>query len=344
MRVWRLIGIALAAVILVCIGWSAWWYLGAEAEQRGVEAWLAKQRERGWQAEAASVEVTGFPRSFRLDVREIALADPANGWAWRAPALTATSDAWAPTRIALDWPAQQTIAVPGDRATVRAQSLDTLLDVRPGPALELREASTDLTGLTVKATSGWAAAAGSASVRVAERAEDLAPPNSYDIRITADDVRLPKELVDNIDPTGWLKPGVDRLTVIGHVALADPIDLSTVETGRLALRAASMREVGFQWGEMKLVISGAVQVDDKGYPVGSIQVEARQWRQIVRLAVSAGVIGHDTAAAATRAVEVVTALTGSGDDLSLPLNLSDGKVRIGPFAVADAPRLAPPRG
>ena len=36
-------------------------------------------------------------------------------------------------------------------------------------------------------------------------------------------------------------------------------------------------------------------------------------------------------------------LSGGGDDLKLPLGLADGAIRIGPFAIADAPRLAPPR-
>ena len=64
------------------MGWSAWWYAGGAGRARGFEAWLAKQRGRGWQAEASRVEVTGFPTEFRLAARDVALADPANGWAW----------------------------------------------------------------------------------------------------------------------------------------------------------------------------------------------------------------------------------------------------------------------
>ncbi len=157
-------------------------------------------------------------------------------------------------------------------------------------------------------------------------------------------MRLPEQLVARIDPTGWLKPQLDRLTVIGHAALAQPIALRTLEEGQIALRAATLREVGFDWGEMRLVVSGAFEVDDQGYPEGSITVEAREWRQMLRVAVSSGVIDGGTADTIKTAIEFVTALTGSGETLSAPLNLSGGKLRIGPFAVADAPRLAPPRG
>ena len=340
----RLFGILAGAVVLVCIGWSAWWYLAAEAQRRGVEAWLAQQQARGWQAEAAAVEVTGFPTDLRLSVTGLFLADPAKGWAWQAPALVAESRAWSPTRVAVDWPPEQVVAVPGERAVVGTASMGSLIDLRPGPALELREAVTELTGLAIESSAGWSAAAEAASIRIAERPEDLAPPNSYDVRITGEALRLPEVLVDRLDPTGWLQPGVDRVTVIGHAALAEPVGLATVETGEIALRAATLRQVGFEWGEMELVVSGSFTVDERGYPDGQIEVEAREWRQMVRLAVSSGLIGEETAGAVTKAIELLTMLTGGGDSLSAPFNLSGGKLRIGPVAVADLPRLAPPRG
>ena len=331
----RLIGIVLGVLVLACIGWSLWWYAGAEAQRAGFQAWLGEQRERGWQAEAAEVEVTGFPTEFRLAVSELALADPANGWAWSAPALRAESQAWAPTRIAVTWPPEQALAVPGERAVIRTAAMTTLLDVRPGAALELREAASDVTRLAVEATTGWSAATERGSVRIAERPDDLAPPNSYDVRVTATAVRLPEELVDRIDPTGWLAPSVDQLTVIGHAALADPIDLSTLEDGRIALRAASLREVGFEWGEMKLVVSGAFEVDEQGYPVGAIEVEAREWRQMVRLAVSSGMIDAGTGDTITTAIGFFTDLTGSGGQ---PLGAAEAVGRQGP----DRPPLRSP--
>jgi hypothetical protein len=330
--------------VLACIGWSAWWYLAAQAEKRGFEAWLAQQRARGWQAEAEAIGVSGYPVDVRLSVAGLALADPGTGWAWQAPALTVESKAWSPTRFSLDWPPEQVVAVPGDRATVRTATMDSLLDLRPGQALELRQAATVVTDLAVSSSAGWSAAADAAEVRIAERPEDIAPPNSYDVRVTADALRLPEGLVDRIDPTGWLESRVDRVTVIGHAALAEPIGLATIEDGEIALRAGTLREVGFEWGEMKLVLSGSFVVDEQGYPEGEIEVEAREWRQIVRLAVGSGVIGEETARTVIQAIEFITMLTGNGDSLSAPFNLSGGKLRIGPVAVADLPRLAPPQG
>ena len=97
-----------------------------------------------------------------------------------------------------------------------------------------------------------------------EKPEDLGPPNSYDLTFESTKLKLPKEIVAAIDPTGWLKPAVDRLTVSGHAAFRDPIDRIALEEGRLALRAATIREAGFEWGDMRLVAKGAVR---SGQPV-----------------------------------------------------------------------------
>lgn len=333
------ITVAIAAVAV----WVAWWFIGAEGQRTAFELWLEKQRARGWQAEAASVDMTGFPGAFELSVVDLKLADPRNDWSWTAPALKADSSAAAPTRISVNWPKTMTLGTTQEQITVQSGSMKTLLDVRPGPSMELREAASDARSLLLSARSGWKGSAASVDLNIKERPEDIAPPNSYDLRGKASKVKLPKELIDDLDPTGLLKPSVDQVTLIGHAAFDEPVDRKTLEEGRLALRAATIREAGFAWGDMKLVLKGAFKVDDAGYPVGKLQIEAKEWQRIVKLAVKSGVIDDGTAETIVGAVQLVTALSGGGDDLNLPLGLSGGAVRIGPFAITDAPRLAPPR-
>jgi len=78
---------------------------------------------------------------------------------------------------------------------------------------------------------------------------------------------------------------------------------------------------------MTLVMRGTFRVDDDGFPVGKIEIEAREWRQMVRLAVRSGLIDRETAGTITSAVEFVTALAGTGDDLKARIGLSGGKIR-----------------
>ena len=333
----------LGGIVLAAAGWSAWWFTGAQGQQAGVSAWLDQQRDRGWLAEAQSIDVSGYPMSFDLVAEEVALADPVTGWAWTAPDWRVSSAALAPTRFDITWPGNQRVAVPGDTADILSEQMTAVVDVRPGTALELRQVAGKIRALKISAQTGWKAGATAMNLDISERPEDLAPPNSYDLNLVGTQIDLPKELVAQIDPTGWLKPSVDSLTVTGHAAFDDPIDRLALEQGRLSLRAATIREAGFEWGEMRLVAKGSVEVDDRGFPVGEIAIEAREWRQMVRLAVSTGLIDSGTAQTVTQGIEFLTALTGGGDDLSVPLGLSGGKLRLGPFAIADMPRLAPPK-
>lgn len=339
----RIILGGLMLAVVAVLAWIAWWFIGAEGQRTAFEQWLDKQRERGWQAEAASVDMTGFPGAFQLSIVDLKLADPTNDWSWTAPVLNAESSAAAPTRISVQWPDKQTLGTTQDQITVLSETMTTLLDLRPGPTMQLREAASDAKALVLTARSGWKASAKSIDLNIKERPEDISPINSYDLRGLASGVKLPKELVEDLDPTGLLKPKVDELTLIGHAAFDDPVDRKTLEEGKIALRAATIREAGFAWGDMKLVLRGSFKVDDAGYPVGKIEIEANEWQRIVKLAVKSGVIDVDMAETITGAVQLVTALSGGGDDLNLPLGLSGGAIRIGPFAIADAPRLAPAR-
>lgn len=340
---WRVFRWIVILAVLIVVGWSGWWYAGAEGQKAGFRAWLDNQRQRGWQAEVGEIEIEGYPTVFDMRALDLALADPGNGWAWRAPLLQAESLAYEPTRITVDWPANQTLAVPGDRAEIKSDRMRTVLDLRPGPSMELRQAATDIAALSIASQQGWSAGAEKLFMDLAEKPADLGPPNSYDLNLEAVAVMLPQEIVDAIDPTGWLEARIDRFTVQGHAAFDDALGRETIETGKVALRTATIREAGFEWGEMRLVLTGDFKVDDDGFPVGEIAIEAREWRQMVRLAVRSKLIGRDLAETITTAVEVVTMLAGTGDTLKAPLGLSGGKVRIGPIAIADAPRLAPSR-
>ena len=239
----RLIVAIIGVGILAVAGWVGWWFVGAEGQRVALELWLDKQRERGWQAEAASIDMTGFPQTFRLAATDIQLADPKNGWSWQAPEFRAESETTSPTRLTVRWPDSQTIGLTDDLITLLANPMVTLMDLRPGPSMELREAATDAKNLVVKARSGWTGGAKTVDLKIAERPEGTGPANSYDLRGEASGVKLPKELVNDLDPTGLLKPSVDQVTLIGHAALDQPLDRATVEDSRLAIRAATIRQV-----------------------------------------------------------------------------------------------------
>ncbi|MEM7668821.1 MAG: DUF2125 domain-containing protein, partial [Pseudomonadota bacterium] len=161
--------------------------------------------------------------------------------------------------------------------------------------------------------------------------------------IAAQSVVLPLPLMQKIDPTGLLQPEMQELTIRGTAAFAAPLDRYALEDGELALRAATLRTVRLDWGDLRLVARGRFDVDPAGYPAGEIDLTLVNWRQMLVIAREARVLDPSLIDAAEQALEFIARLRGEADRIDVPLGLSGGKIRIGPIAIADAPRLAPPR-
>lgn len=332
---WLCILVALGAV-----GWSGWWYLGARGQEAGIQAWLDKQRKRGWTVETAPVAVEGYPLDFRLSVGKLALSDPRRGWSWSAPMLSAASRSYEPTRIIVTWPDEQVFEGGGDRAQVTSEKAETILDLRPGPSMELRQAATRIENLRITAERGGQSGARSVNVDLVESEPGTAADNSYNLTVDAASLELPGFVLSKIDPTGRLDPLIDRFSIQAFATFRDALGRHTMEKGDVALRAAKITTAGFEWGKMRLTVSGEFTVNAEGYPEGSIQVEAHEWGQMVSLAVQARVIDQSTAKSVTKAINFINGLAGGRKELRAPLTLTGGKIKLGPFNIADAPRLA----
>lgn len=336
----RLLNLLFGCLILGALAWSGWWYAVALGQEKALAAWFEDRAEAGWQAEHGGIGLTGFPLRLERRIAEIRLADPEAGWAWAAPFLHIASGPVRPTRFEVDWPGTQNFAVPGESVEIVSDAMGARLAVRPETALRLVEASLETAGLGISARSGWDAAAAAVEARVAARINDA----GYEVALRAERVTMPQPLMARIDPLGMAGRELDRLVVEGAAVFTRPLDREVVEEGRLGLVAADIRRADLQWGEIRLAVEGDIRVDDAGYPEGELDVSARHWREIVKMARRSGAIGGDMAEAITGALELVAMLGGDSERLDATLTLEDGRVWLGPVALGDAPRLAPPRG
>jgi hypothetical protein len=336
----RILQILFSAAILGALAWSGWWYALATGQEAALAAWFDDRGRAGWQAERNQIALTGFPLTVTRRITDIRLADPKTGWAWRAPWLQVESAPASPNRVTVTWPDAQSLAVPGELADITSDTMTAKLELWPGPSLSLISATAQATRLDVRARSGWEGGAGSLKAEVSERTND----DGYAITLNAEAVTLPAPLLARIDPIGLAGSEIERITVDGAAVFDAPLDRKLVEDGKLALRAATIRRAGFQWGEMRLEAKGAIKVDPEGYPVGKLEISAKQWRQIITMARRSGAISADLASGLTKALRVVALLAGDIDKLDATLTFQDGEVWIGPLSIGRAPRLAPARG
>jgi hypothetical protein len=338
----RILRFLFGFLVLGALAWTGWWLLLARGQELALAAWFDDRARAGWQAEYREIELTGFPLELRRTVTAIHLADPETGWAWTAPWLKIDSAPFAPSRFAVAWPGEQMLAVPGERSDITVDAMSALIWLRPESALGLVRLSAEAEGLDIRGYRGtgpgWTAGAARFRATVAERVND----EGYSIELHADRVLMPEPLMARIDPLGLAGREIERASFDGSAVFAEPLDRHVIEQGRLALRLASIRSAGFQWGETRLEAQGKIRVDKRGYPKGKLDVTARQWRELIAMARRSGALGGEMAEALTQALELVALLGGDRNELDATLTFDDGEIWIGPISIGRAPRLAPP--
>lgn len=337
-------GIIIGLVLLAAAAWSGWWVLGSQGQETAWERWFAERRAAGWQAEYASLGVTGYPNRFDTEITAPALADPRAGWAWSAPWLRLYMLSYRPNHAIAELPPEQRISFGGETVDVVSETLRASVHLEAGTDLALQRISAEIAGLALAGRSGWTAAAPEAAAHMQIADPELAPPNSYDVHVSARDADLPVPLVRQLDPSGQLSTHVETLLFEGRVTFDAPFDRHAVDEGQLGLRAISISQYRLDWGELKLLGRGLLEVTPDGYPEGSIDLTAQGWRQMVGVSVRAGIIDQRAADALIVALELVAMVT-SGDrrEIETTLTFSGGQMRIGPVPIGPAPRLVPPR-
>ncbi|MEL6647716.1 MAG: DUF2125 domain-containing protein, partial [Pseudomonadota bacterium] len=74
-------------------------------------------------------------------------------------------------------------------------------------------------------------------------------------------------------------------------------------------------------------------------PEGEIVVKARNWRDILQMAVSSGTLNQSFADTLESGLSLISQMAGNPETLDIPLNFSGGRVRIGPVPLGPAPVL-----
>ncbi len=334
----RLVRLLSTLAVIAALGWSGWWYALALGQEVALRRWFSERREAGWQADYGALRLAGFPLRVSRRIEDLALADPSTGWAWTAPAFRIDSHPLDPARFTLVWPTEQLFAVPGERVRVASAEMRADLAVASSDRLPLRGAALRVAGLRLEGESGWRAEAGLVAGAVTRR-----EGTDYEIDLDAEKLTVPGPLLERLDPAGVAGGEIERVVAKGSVGLDRPLDLATIEHGRLAVRHADIRALRLEWGALRLEAKGRIEADARGYPEGEIDVSARYWREIITMLERGGVIGPRLADSITSALTFVAGLDGDPDSLDGTLRFAEGRVWFGPVPLAAVPRIARPR-
>jgi hypothetical protein len=316
--------------------YSGYWWIGARASDKAMEAWFTARQSDGWHAEHSNIKVSGYPLRFASRISDITLADPQTGTAFSTPYLDITNLSFAPTKLTANLAPDLRIATPLQAIDITNTNAQGTLDVGAGLALPLQHAACELSGIDAQSNAGWGFTLTQASLESSQHDDDA---QTYDITFTAQDLAPSAGLMSRIDPNAFLSDRFDHFQLNTTVRFDKQWDMSALEGHRPQPRAIDLHNITAQWGSLELRVAGTLAVDERGLPTGQIEVKAQNWREMIALGIAAGAIPERLESILLRSGALIAGLKGNKETLDAELTLDNGQISFGFIPLGQAPRF-----
>ena len=323
---------AIWVVVVALVSYVIFWFVMAEQFRDAVRDWA--EDGDGYRAAYSGLVLGGFPLLVRLTVEDASLSRP-GFWAWRGPRVVLESRPWSPWRIRIWAPGEFELELPG--ANGPAAWKGGARELSAEVAFEgdrISDGRIRISGLELAAAAGrLAVASGTFRLSVLGGVDADHLTAAADLRVEAMDVEAPGELplgqhLGRIALAARVMGGIGR----GPEALAQWRDKGgTVEVTDLAL----------DYGPLEARASGTVALDGAMQPVGAFTARIRGFFQTVDALKDRGLIRARDAVTAKVVLGVLARNPGDGGPpaLNLAVTVQDGKVYVGPVALAEVPEI-----
>ncbi len=313
-------------VVLAAGAWGGYWFVGSRAVEKGATAWFAEQADAGRVARNEGLEVRGFPNRFDLTVTAPEFYDPATGYGWRGPFLQVFSLTYQPWKVIAAFPPEQVISTPTGHVTLTSDKMQASAVLAPAQPFGVDRTVLVGDGLALASSLGWTAGAETFRFATKSLSDDgLEHEIGMEALEVTPDARLLAALPD-------LPATVEKLRLDAVVGLAGTREAPSV-TG------VDVKEMLLLWGDVALYGKGRLAANADGLAEGRIDLRLTNWRELLPLAVSSGLVTTETLPTWERALSLLAAQSGDGSDLALPLTMQNGRMSLGPVPIGPAPRM-----
>ncbi|MGR3662657.1 MAG: DUF2125 domain-containing protein [Paracoccaceae bacterium] len=326
----------ITAILVVAGLWGGYWFVGSYAVERSLTAWLTDRQNEGWIAEYSSLETHGFPNRFDTTISDIGLADTRSGIAWQAPFFQVFALSYKPNHIIAIWPDTQTLSTPYQNINITNDRMRASVIFEAGTAFTLSRSDFELENFSLRSNLGWSASVGKGQFSTRQVETD---PDSHKIWFEASDVYPSAALLSRLNPTHVLPDMFETLTVDTTLTFDAPWDRFAVEQQRPQITKIDLTEMRASWGDIDIRAAGELQVDAQGMPTGEITVKAKNWRDILNIAIETGAIPASMTMIVTRALQVMAEMAGDPKTLDATLTFRNGQISLGVIPLGPAPRL-----
>jgi hypothetical protein len=327
-----IIGILLVAIL----AWFGYWFIGSSALETATKTWLQDRQEQGWVAEYSELGVHGFPNRFDTTVVDFNLADPEYGWAWEAPEFQISTLSYTPNQFTAVWPDTQTISTPYKKYNISSKDMRASIVFVPDTTLALDRFRVFVKDLKIATSADEQSSFASADLSI-RQSESIT--YAHDIALNAKGFIPSKSLKSIIDPQSILPASFETITLQSTATFDAPWNRTAVEDVKPNLTNLSITSFDAKWGGVQIQAAGDVSVDLDGYPKGKLSIRAKNWREMIQLAIASGAIDASTGQSLEIGLGLIAMLSGNSNTIDVPLSFSHRIMSLGPIPIGTAPRL-----
>lgn len=325
------------AVIAAGLLYSGYWAAGTAAVGTGIVGYFDGLRQQGWDVSYDRIENRGFPARFDLTLIKPDLRSADGTVGWQAPFVQIDAASYLPTAVNIALPDSQTLTLPDQQLTISSTGLQAKASVAAQTALPLDAITAYGGDIQVQSDAGWQMSL--ALMTVVFRAVEPGGPD-YAVLATMTDLGPPAALIGLIDPEATLPSVIELLQLDATIRFDRPLDRFAGDTlGDIAgpaVRILDLRQARIVWGDIEISASGALTIDPTGSATGLITITAQNWRQMIEMAVNAGLLAPG---AAPTWDAMGSAMAQRSDQLTAPIRFDNGLMSIGPIPLGPAPQF-----
>lgn len=316
-----LLGLVAALALL----YGGYWLVGQRSVERGAAAAIAQMQAGGWEVSHEGIATGGFPSRFDTTISGLRVLDPASGVGWEAPWLRFVALSYQPNEVIALFPQEQSVILPAERIEIRSEGLRGSGKVGLSAAMAFDSVTLESGPLSAQSRAGWTVDLARALFALRRSETGTA---DYDLWFEGTDLGIATARL------GALPEAVAAVRIDGTVTLDQPI---TRVMGREArLTALNLRQATVDFGATGFVAEGGLTFDAAGVPTGTVNLTIRDWRAALAVAGAAGILPGPMAGIAGSAGAL---LARGSTDLTAPLILEGGQMRLGPVPLGPAPAL-----
>lgn len=335
--------ITASIIVVAVLAYGLWWFSAAGTIKTQAVRWAEDRRAKGQGVGFQALEVSGFPFWLNLDVTGPSLATPNGGQPliWQTNKISARMRPWNFSRVEVFAPGRHQLGrIVGDHRELYQADMQVLtanLGLEKG---RLRSIQTVFQGMTIQpATGGGSISVAKGNIALADYRKDGMSGEDQSFALNA--------IFEGVDvPVAFQLPlgqQVRKLSLKGHLKgeIVGPLKPDNLVPWRDGGGTLEIEKIITDYGPLLATGEGTWALDKNLQPVGAMAMRLQGLFETVDLLRKQGLVDGQAALTAKIVLGVMAKKPADGGPavLSVPVNVQDQKLYIGPVEVMTLPTV-----